>query len=249
MAAPFCLKSAEQLTGRDIMVKVDNRPDGDDRQSILKMTLINKRGKKRVRIVRDYAKDYGKDTKTLIYFQEPADVRGTAYLSFNYDNPAKDDDNWLYLPALRKVRRITASTKNEYFMGTDFTYDDLGDRTVDEDHHKLLKEETLDGHDCWVIESVPVDESDMYSKRISWIRKDALYYIKVDFYNRQGNLMKTLTVPDMKMHEGFWTAFKMVMDNFQENHKTILEWTEFHYNQDIADSLFRVSTLQRGRII
>ncbi len=237
-----------ELTGTDIMLKVDNRADGDDRKSIMHMTLINKRGRTRERTVLSYQKDYGKDTKAIMYFQKPADVKGTGFLSWEYDDPSKDDDRWLYLPALKKVRRISGSTKNDYFMGTDFTYDDMGGRSVDEDNHKLLREEKRDGQKCWVVESVPKDKDYMYSRMVRWIRQDAFVPIRVEFYDRQGNLLKILTIPDVRKQDGFWTMFKMKMDNIQERHKTILELEEVHYNTKVKDSLFRVSTLERGRI-
>jgi len=236
------------LTGRDIMLKVHNRPDGDDQKGIMQMTLINRRGRKRERTVLFFSKDYGKDSKSITYFQSPADVKGTGFLQYEYDDPSKEEDRWLYLPALKKVRRISGSSKNDYFMGTDFTYDDMGDRSVDEDHHKLLREEEVDGLKCWVLESTPKDKNHMYSKTIKWIRQDALIPIRVEFYDRQENLLKILTVKDVRKQDGIWTAFEMEMDNIQENHKTNLKIEEIHYNTGLKDNLFRVSTLERGRI-
>lgn len=122
-------QSAE-LTGRDIMLKVYDRHDGNDQKGTMHMTLINRRGRTRERTVLFLSKDYGKDTKSITYFESPADVKGTGFLQSEYDDPSKEDDRWLYLPALKKVRRITGSSKNEYFMGTDFTYDDIGKRAV-----------------------------------------------------------------------------------------------------------------------
>lgn len=238
-----------ELTGHDIMQKVYQRPDGEDRTSTWQMTLIDKRGRQRVREVIFYSKDYGLDTKTLIYFRKPADIKGTGFLSYEYDNPRKKDDRWLYLPALKKVRRISGTSNNDYFMGTDFTYDDMGKRPVDEDTHQLLKEEEKHGHKCWVIESIPKDRDYLYSKKTSWVRQDSMCETRVEYFDRRGSLMKTLTVPGQKKQDGFWTTFKMVMENTQKNHKTILEIKEVHYNQGIEDSLFRVSTLERERII
>lgn len=236
------------LSGRDIMIKVDDRPDGDTRKTTLKMTLINKRNHKRVREILSYSKDYGKDTKAIMYFQKPADVKGSGFLSWEYDDPSKDDDRWLYLPALKKVRRISGSSKNDYFMGSDFTYDDMGERSVDEDVHTLIAEETLENHSCWVVESKPKDKTYMYSKVKRWIRKDALISLKIDYYDRAGELMKTLTVPDIRKQDNYWTAFKMQMDNKQENHKTILEYENISYDIPVKNNLFQVSTLERGRL-
>ena len=237
-----------ELTGRDIMLKVDNRSDGDDRKSVMHMTLINKRGRTRERTVLSYQKDYGKDTKTIMYFQKPADVKGTGFLSWEYDDPSKDDDRWLYLPALKKVRRISGSSENDYFMGTDFTYDDMGGRSVDEDIHELLREEEVDSVKCWVVESVPKDKDYMYSKVIKWIRQDSYIAAKAEYYDKMGSLMKILTMSNVRKQDGFWTIFKMEMDNKQEKHKTILELEEMNYNTKVKDSMFKVSTLERGRI-
>ena len=237
----------QQFTGREIMVKVDERPDGDDRKGIIHMVLINKRNRKRERTVLSYSKDYGKDSKQLMYFQKPADVKGTGFLSWEYDDPKRDDDRWLYMPALRKVRRISGKSRNEYFMGTDFTYDDMGDRNVDEDEHRLLREEKTDDFDCWVIESIPKDKDDMYTKKILWVRKDALVVIKAEYYDKMG-LIKILTVIDVKQQDGFWTIFRMEMDNTSEKHKTIMKMQDIQYNVGLKDNLFRVSTLQRGNI-
>ncbi len=246
----FIIVKAEEpnISARDIMIKVDNRPDGNDRKTTMKMTLINRRGRKRIREVISYLKDYGKDKKSIMVFRKPADVKGVGFLSWSYDNPDKDDDKWLYLPALKKIRRISGSSKNDYFMGTDFTYDDMGDRSVDDDTYKLLKEEKLNNHECWVIEAIPKDKDDMYSKKIIWVRKNIFITTKVKFYDKWGSLLKILTVSNIKKQDGFWTAFKMEMDNKQENHKTILEMKKVQYNQNLKNSLFRVSTLERGRI-
>ena len=237
----------KSLTGRDIMVKVKERPDGDDRRVIIHMVLINKRDRKRKRTLLTYSKDYGKDSKQLMYFLKPADVRGTAFLSWEYDDLKRDDDRWLYLPALRKVRRISGKSRNEYFMGTDFTYDDLGDRNVDEDEHKLIGEEKIDGFDCGVIESIPKDKDDMYTKRVIWVRKDSFVSVRIEYYNKQG-LLKILTAKDVRQQDDFWTIFHMEMDNISEKHKTIMRMEKVQYNVGTKDNLFRVSTLEQERV-
>jgi hypothetical protein len=238
---------AQNLSGKEIMQKVKDRPDGDNRKSTMQMKLINKRGKKRNRSVVSYSIDIGKDKKSIMFFLSPADVKGTGFLTWDYDNPDKDDDRWLYLPAMKKTRRISGtSAKKDYFMGTDFTYDDMGSRNVDEDTHKLLKKEKLDGYDCWVIESKPKDPKDMYSKKVSRIRKDCLFARKVEFYDKMGNLLKTLTISDIEKIDGFWTAQKMHIINHQTNHQTVLLMNETKYNIKIDENLFTVSNLEKG---
>ena len=164
---------AQTLTGLEVAEKVHNRPDGDTRYCEMSLTLINKNGSKRVRELKSYSKDYGQDRKTIMFFLYPGDVKGTGFLTWDYDQANKDDDKWLYLPAMKKTRRISgSSSKTDYFMGTDFTYDDMGRRNLDEDTHTLLREEIIDESKCWVLQSVPKKSGDLYTKRISWIRQD-----------------------------------------------------------------------------
>lgn len=238
---------AAELTGRDVMVLEDDRPDGDDRTSMMTMTLINKRGRKRVRQVKSFSKDYGKDKKSVMIFREPADVRKTAFLSWEYDDAAREDDKWLYMPAMRKTRRISGASKNEYFMGTDFTYDDMGDRSVDEDVHKLMGEENAMGHDCWKIESVPVDKEDMYTRKVLWVSKTAHMIMQAEYYDKDG-LLKVYKALDVEKQSGFWTLLRSEMDNVSREHKTVMESTDVRYDSGLDDSLFRVSTIQRGRL-
>ena len=235
------------VTGRDVMVMEDERPDGDDRTSVLKMTLINKRGGKRVREVSSYSKDYGKDTKSVMVFDRPADVKGTAFLSWEYDDPEREDDKWLYMPAMKKVRRISGASKNEYFMGSDFTYDDMGDRNVDEDTHKLLGEEEVDGHPCWKIESIPVDPDDMYTRKVIWVSKEAHMALKAEYYDKDG-LLKVYRVLDFGKEGGFWTSRHSEMENVVRKHKTVMEFSAMQYDTGIDDGFFKVSTIQRGRV-
>lgn len=236
-----------QQTGRDIMLKVDARPDGDTRKSVMTMELINKRGSKRIRKMLSYSKDYGKDNKSIMFFQQPADVKGTGFLTWDYNIESKTDDRWLYLPAMKKTRRISGSSaKKEYFMGSDFTYDDMGNRDVDSDNHKLLREESVNGQPCWVIESTPKTSDGMYSKHISWIRKDNFVAVKVEYYDMQKTLIKLLEVNQVKKIDGFWAATEMKMTNHQRNHTTIIRLESVAYNVPIDESVFTVNALEKG---
>jgi hypothetical protein len=196
-----------------------------------------------------YSKDFGEDKKTIMFFQEPADVKGTGFLTWDYNEDDKDDDRWLYLPAMKKNRRISGtSAKKEYFMGSDFTYDDMGNRDVDSDSHKLLREEKINGVDCWVIESTPKDGDEQYSKQIGWIRKDNFIAVKVEYFDKQGALMKVLEVDGVKKIDGFWTATSMTMNNLQREHKTIISIESMEYNMPLDDNLFTVNSLEKGYI-
>ena len=238
---------AQELTGREIMQKVDKREKAATDSFTMRMTLTNSSGKQRVREVTAYSKDYGSEEKTVMVFLLPAEVKGVGYLSFSYDDASKSDDRWLYMPALKKAKRISGSSSQDYFMGTEFTYDDMGDRKVDDYKHSLLGEEKIDSKDCWKIESVPVKKS-MYSKYISWIDKESLLNLKAEFYDEQGSILKVLTVSGIEKKEGFWTANKMEMNNLQKKRSTIIEILKHEFNKEIPDSYFRVNSLEEGKI-
>lgn len=250
MAVVFSTVTMAQ-SGRDIAQKVKDRPDGDTRQSELVMKLINKRGAVRERKLISYSIDVGKgkkDRKSIMFFQYPGDVKGTGFLTWDYDEQSKDDDKWLYLSAMKKTRRISGSSaKQDYFMGSDFTYDDMGSRNVDEDTHKLLGEETIGGYKCWKLESTPKDKRDVYSKKIALIRQDCLIPITVEYYDKMGKLHRRLEMQDIAKVEGFWVAQKMHMTNVQTEHQTILEIKNPKFNIHIQEANFTITTLEKGR--
>lgn len=236
-----------QYTGKEIVQMVEDNPDGENRKSVMTMELINHRGATRERCILSYSMDIGKDSKSIMFFQSPADVQGTGFLSWQYDDPDKDDDKWLYLPALKKVRRISGSSaKKENFMGSDFTYDDMGGRSVDEDEHRLTGEESESGSLCWVVESIPLEEDAVYSKTISWIRQDALIPVKVEFYDRMGELLKTLVATEISRDAGYWTSGKLEMTNHKRNHRTRIIMEKIEYDIAMNESLFTVPSLERG---
>lgn len=239
--------SAQQLTGRDVIQKVKDRPDGDTRYAEMELTLIKKNGATRERKVTSWAMDEGKDTKKMMFFTYPGDVKGTGFLTWDYDLPGKEDAKWLYLPAMKKTRRISgSSSKTDYFMGTDFTYDDMGSRNVDEDSHSLLREEDKDGHKCWVVESVPVDKHEIYSRKVSWIRQDCLTAAYVEYYDKLNKLHRVLTISDVRKVQDYWTIHKMEMKNVQTGHSTVIVVKNPKYDINIDKDLFTVAKLEKG---
>ena len=239
--------SMAQTNARDIMVKVKNRLDGDTRSSSMEMKLVNKSGNTRVRKITSYAMDVGEDTKTIMFFLYPNDVKSTGFLTVNYDDVNKEDDKWLYLPALKKTRRISGkSSKTDYFMGSDFTYDDIGKRNVDEDTHKLLREESANGFNYYVIESTPKKDGEIFSKKLIWIRKDCDVVEKVEFYDKLGKLHRQMISSDIKKVDGFWTVGKMEMKNVQTGHSTELLFLDPKYNIQLDSKIFTVNKLERG---
>ena len=240
--------AAQSPGGYDIMKRVDERYTGDTAQYRLTMTLSSGRGANRVREVSYYFKDYGGTEKILMVFRSPQDVAGTGYLSFSYDDEAKDDDIWLYLPAMKRTRRITGSGKNDDFMGTDFTYEDMGSRSLAKDTFTLTGDETVDGAPCWVVEARSKDSRDPYGRRVVRVRKDSYVLSAVDYYDRQDRPLKTLRVSGIQQIDGIWTALKMEMTNLQSKHSTVIEMSDIRFNLPLADNLFETANLERGNL-
>ncbi len=243
LATSFGAKA--QLTGRQIVEKAYNLPTGEDQTSVLTMTLINKSGQSRVRKIQQYSKDLGSTEKSIMFFLSPADVKNTSFMNWSYDGD-KSDDQWIYLPALKKVKRISSDSKSDYFMGSDFTYDDLGDRKLDADVHKLLKEETINGKACYVVESKSKDEDYMYTKTKTWIRKDNFVGVKKEFYDEDGELLKVLTIKKVEKIEGFWIITHSEMKNVQKNHKTTIKLSNIKVNTGVPASKFSERMMMRG---
>jgi len=239
---------AQELSGLQIMVNEDTREDGDDQISGSIFHLINKRGQERIRDTLRRWKDYdgkdGVDEKTVIFFQSPPEVQGTGFLNWSYIDINKDDDQWLYLPALRKIKRISASDKEDSFMGTDFTFDDMGDRQVEEDTHKRIGQETFENRKCYIVESIPKEKEYMYSKKLLWVVDGEWIVPQVEFYDRKGRLLKHLHVKWHKV-QGIWTWKDCVMKNDQTDHKTVIEVKDTKFNLGFKDTLFTQRTLRR----
>ena len=243
MVASFCADA--QLTGKQIVEKAYNLPTGKDKTSILTMTLTNKQGKQRVRKIKQFSKDMGTVEKSIMFFQSPADVKNTSFMNWTYDSN-KADDQWIYLPALKKTKRISSDSKSDYFMGSDFTYDDLGDRKLEDDTHKLLKTETIGGKACYVVESISKDEDYMYTKTITWINKANFVGVKKEFYDEDEDLLKILTIKKYQKMEGFWVITNSEMKNVQKNHKTSIVLTNVQINTGVSDTKFTERMMMRG---
>lgn len=239
----------QELTANEVMGKVyyRNRKPGNDETSNLVLTLIAKSGDKRIREVVQFKKVYPSGVeKKIVFFISPADVRQTSFLNISYEDPNKDDEQWIYLPALKKVKRISTESRGDYFMGSDFTYDDISDRTPDQDNHNLLKTEELDKEICYVIESIPKEKNPLYSKTISWVIKDKWINLKREFYDRDKKLLKVEYAKQFEKIDNIWTIMHRVMENIQKNHTTDIVYKNFRYNTKIDDDKFTERALKGG---
>lgn len=246
IALPTVIFSQAKVTGLQIVENVYNRPTGKDQTGKLTMTLINSRGDQRVRVIRQFVKDLGTMEKKIMFFISPADVRNTSFMNWSYDKAGKDDDQWIFLPALKKIKRISSDSKSDYFMGSDFTYDDLGDRHPENDTHKLLREEKFNDEDCYVIESIPNEEEYMYSRTVTWVIKDKWIGQKKEFYDEDGELLKRLSVKKYEKIKEYWIIITSEMHNVQKKHTTKMELADLKLDTGIPVNKFTERMMIRG---
>ena len=242
---------AQSLTGYDIMKKADEVAEPKTSSSTAILTIHSKKGNDRVREVIMKSKDFGDVEKSVIVFLSPKDVSGTGYLTFDYKEEDKDSDNWLYMPAMKKTRRIASSGSEGEgsFMGTDFTYQDMGDRSLNKYDYNLLGEDNIDGVDCYKVECISKAGTEKDPRYISYIGKEDFILRKCEFYDRQNQLHRVLNCTDFTKIKGFTTAQKMKMENVQSGTWSLIETKNIQYDEgDIDDSLFSVAALEKGRI-
>ena len=239
-----------QLTGREIMDKVDALTEPESAISNLEMTLISeKRGKikERRREITRYQKNYDTgdfESKSLIRFLYPVDVKGTGFLMWEYVSE-KDDDQWLFLPALGKVKRIAAREKSENFMGSDFSYEDIGERDINDDTYEFLAEEDIEGIPCYKIKAVPVAKDASYLYRNIWVDTTNWILKKVEYYDKRGDLLKILEFIKQELEGDYWSIYEMRMENVQKNHKTIMKMSNIQYDTRISNDYFTERFLTR----
>lgn len=238
---------------REIMQQVDDRDDGDNGTSDLTMTLIDKNGDKRIRGIRNFMKDKGEDRRRLMFFLSPADVKDTAFLTYDYDEFTRDDDQWLYLPALRKTKRIASADKSGAFMGSDFNYADMTRKNLDAYDFKILKETQVRDADTWLIEAIPktrkeIDETG-YKKSWLFVRKDNFVVVRAVHWVAEGGRIKYLDVPKLALIDNIWVATQTTMTTKKGKvtlHHTILDFENVRFNQDLDEALFTVRRLEKG---
>ncbi len=252
MAGMALPKSGWALTAVEIMEKnfiVGKYPDSTSEST---MTLTNKSGQQRVRKTFGTSKldANGIDNKRMTRFLEPADVKGTVSLLVEHSD--KDDDIWIYLPSLKKVRRLISSNKKDSFVGTDFSYGDVIGHKVHEWNHTLVKEEDVEGAACYVIESVPKDATVKattgYAKRISWIQKDNFVSLKIVAYDEANELLKESTYKRWKEVEPVkhrWQAGILEARNIQTGHHTVITIDQSKYNTGVKDDFFTTRYMEQ----
>lgn len=219
---------------------------GDQKQS-MEMILRNRQGQESRRQIRGRALEVdGDGDKAISIFDTPADIKGTAFLSFTHVN--KSDDQWLYLPALKRVKRIASKNKSGPFMGSEFAFEDMSSQEVDKYTYKWIRDEKLDGIDVYVIERIPVDKNSGYTRQIVWGDKKIYHPLKVEFYDRKNSLLKTLTFTGYKKYlNKYWRADRLNMVNHQNGKSTLLIFSDYAFNNGYTDRDFDRNSLKRAR--
>ncbi|MCZ6916307.1 MAG: outer membrane lipoprotein-sorting protein [Gemmatimonadetes bacterium] len=247
--------STEDLpTGDEVAQHINARDEGQWVSRTLRMEMIDRRGGRRVRETRGFRRYYGDEKRTVIFYESPANVKGTGFLTFDYRDRDKDDDQWLYLPALRRVRRISASDRGDYFLGTDFTYEDIKLETkvgLDDYTRRTIGRDTLDGHEVYVVEETPVDEDTAkelgYSRVVRYVDAEIWMTRKVEMWDIRGNQLKTIHISDIREVQGIWTAHRMEVENHKTGHRTIFTFADVDYETGVPDDVFTQRALRRGR--
>ena len=243
----------EELTARQIMERVDARDDGDYSTQEMEMILIDKRGNQRVRKLRSFGRDVGEDEQSIMFFMSPADVKDTGFLTYDYDDPERDDDQWLYLPALSRTKRIASSDKSGSFMGSDFSYADMSDRPIEDYEYDLMTDGEVDGHPVWQIQGIPITEREQeetgYTKQISFVRKDNYVVVRSVAWVKKGKRLKYFDVKKLEQIDGIWVPTEMHMTTRKGKvtiHKTVLHSRNVRFGQDLPEDLFSLRQLEKG---
>jgi len=240
--------------GMAIAVEADKRDTGfEDFTSNMVMELRNKQGDTSTRTIRLKTLEViGDGDKSMSIFDKPADVKGTAFLTFSH--AIKPDEQWLYLPALKRVKRINSKNKSGPFMGSEFAYEDLASQEIEKYSYKYIRDEKIksaefpDGVDTFVIERYPSYEHSGYTRQIAWINKDRYVAEKIEFYDRKNDLLKTLTSSGYKQYLGqYWRPNEMLMENHQTGKSTLLKWEDYNFKTGLTDSDFSRNSLKRAR--
>ncbi len=245
-AQVFALTPEER--GLEIIQEVDKRDTGfGDTKGELEMVLRNKSGDESRRALEISTLEISGDgDKSLTVFDSPRDIKGTAFLSFTH--ALEPDDQWLYLPALKRVKRISSSNKSGPFLGSEYAFEDLTSFEVARYGYKYLRDETVEGIDCFVVEMYPKYEHSGYTRQIGWIDKARYIIIKGEYYDRKNELLKTQVFKDYKQYlDKYWRAHEQLMTNHQNGKSTLLLWKNYQFGVGLTDRDFDKNTLKRAR--
>ena len=237
-----------QRRGLEVAIEQDLIGQGwGDSQANMLMVLKNQHGDESRRELKMKALEViGDGDKSLAIFDQPRDVKGTAFLTFSHIEGA--DDQWIYLPALKRVKRINSRNKSGPFMGSEFSYEDIASAEVAKYDFNFLKEEKINNQDCYVIESFPRDKNSGYTRIISWIDKEHYRAQKIEFYDRKKSLLKTLNTSDYQLFlDKYWRPTSSHMVNHQTGKSTTMSFSDYKFSNGFSESDFSKNSLKRAK--
>lgn len=241
------------MTAEEIMMQVDQAIEPNAMQADMTMVLVDSRGNQRVRAMQSVSATVDGVDKSLMFFLQPSDVRGTGFLMFDYDDANVDDDQWMLLPSLGKAKRIASGDKTGSFMGSDFTYADMSKRNVEEWTYTLLKEDDIAGVKVWVIESLPLNEAVIektgYSKTVVYVRQDNFKVTRAISYLQKPGEVKLMNVGRFTEIAGYWLAVETQMvsqKNGQTVHRTLMKLENISVDFDVNPNDFTLTRLEQG---
>ena len=237
---------APDARAESVVDEADRRLSGyRDFTATLRMTLRKSGGSERVREMHVLGLEVPEDgDKTLVVFDLPRDLDGTSVLTVSH--PDSPSDQWLYLPAMRRTRRIATSKRSSSFMGSEFTFEDIGSQDLRQYRYRYLREETLDGTASHVLERFPIDEGSAYARQVLWMDTEEYRLLRVDYYDRKDAHVKSLRVDGYQQYEGGqWRPDRMVMNELSSGKSTTLEWSEYTFATGLNDGEFDPRRLGR----
>jgi len=242
---------ADDPAAREIMERQKKLHETSSETSTVVMLLVDKGGHKKQREIKSWNKTMADGlSRSLMVFSAPQDLAGTALLSWELEN--QQAKQWLFMPATGKLQRVAASSKADYFMGTDFTYEDMEPDDLNQFDMALTGSVELDGQDCHVIEVTPATEAKRkesgYGKRVFTVRKDITFTVKIEYFDPRGRLLKVQTARDLEnVRADMWMARKTLMDNLREKHKTLMGLVSRDVDAAIDDEVFNEHFVTEGR--
>ncbi|GLQ24238.1 hypothetical protein GCM10007853_21120 [Algimonas ampicilliniresistens] len=253
ISSPAYAAELPEMDAEAIIAAVNTRDDGQQLTRKFKVELTNRSGKTRTEEMVAFRRYFGDEKRTVIFYTEPTRVRGTGFLTFDYADPKADDDQWLYLPALRKVRRISASDRGDYFLGTDFTYEEIKKEQKVQDTDYVFESVgtgMLDGSEVYIVKGIPANDDTARELGVSYVvwRIDPEIWMtrKTEYYDRNGNLARTITLEGYDTIDGYLTATKLRAENHKTGHSSVFTFDDSDYETDVSDRIFSQARLRRG---
>lgn len=251
--APFASADDAPPAGEEIVRRVNARDEGESVSRTWTMELVEKDGTIRERTLRSYRRRFGDEKRAVLFFEDPPTIKGTALLTFDYADATRPDDQWFYLPALRKSRRVALAERGRAFLGTDFSFEDMKRETqlsLDDYMWKTLGEEVVDGHRTYVIEATPIDDRvarELGHGRVR-VRVDAEIWFPrlAEFWEVDGALQKTIRLHDVAQVQEIWTAQRIEAETVATGHRTTLQFRNIEFGAEIPEELFSEAALRRG---